>query len=256
MTDESIKKEGYVENPEYDYTNEVQYRRNIDMFFKTRREVLYPPTRKMYEYIRDFCIDHVRNHPQYPKYNWKPKIIDVACGGGFGSYILSQEADFVWGIDKGVDNIAWCKSVFEKHKNGIYYSSQLTFEVIDVLNEPRELQKFDIVACIELIEHVDDYEGLLRFLKRFDKTGKHGEELLPPDATIYFISSPNRNHPKIGKEKPKNKLHVREWTPEELYAILTKHFKQVTLMNELGELKDLDMTDQVQFYMCAVPIHE
>ena len=252
--DESIKVEDYQENPEVDYAQGGQYRRNTDMFFKTKRDVLYPTTRQIYEYIRNSCIDIVKNHPQYPKFNWKPKIIDVGCGGGFGSYILSHEADFVWGIDIDEISIKWAKKVFEKHKNNIYYSSQLTFDVIDITNEPRELMKFDIVACVEVIEHISDYNKTLAFLKRLCKTNKKGVYLEPPDATIVYISTPNRNHPKIRESRPKNKYHVREWTPAELYEILTKHFKYVTVMNPKGEQRDLDMKEEVMLFKCEVPI--
>ena len=253
MVDESIKAETYTEHPEYDYTKESQCRRNIDMFHKCGR-VLYPPTRKMYEYIKNYCIDFVKNHPQYPKFNWKPKICDVGCGSGFGANILSQEADFVWGIDISEKDIQWCKEAFERHKNNIYYSSQLTFDVVDIKDEPRELMAFDIVACIEVIEHIADYNKTLSFLKNLCKKDKKGNYLEPPNSTKVFISSPNRNHPKIGKDHPKNKRHVREWTPEELYSVLTKHFKYVLLMDENGEPKELDMKNQVVFFKCETPI--
>ena len=253
--DPTIKSETYKENPELNYKELSQYRRNFEMYEKSGR-ILYTPTKFMYEYIRDFCIDKVKNHPQYPKYNWKPKIIDVGCGGGFGSYILSHEADFVWGIDIDDSNIRWCNAVFAKHKNGIYYSSQLDFETIDITTEKRELMKFDIVVCIEVIEHVEDYQSALNFLKSLCKVGKNGEELAHPDASIVYISSPNRNFPRIGQERPRNIHHVREWTAGELYEILVKNFKHVTLMDFKGNLQELDTKTSVLLFKCEVPIYE
>lgn len=253
MADQSIKQEGYIENPECDYTGHVQYMKNIDMFNKCGK-ILYPVTKEIYKTIRNFCIDHVKNHPQYPKFNWKPKIVDVGCGGGFGSYILSHEADFVWGIDKSESSIKWAKEVYERHKNGIYYSPQLTFEVIDIKDEPRELMQFDIVACVEVIEHIDDYEATLNFLKRLVKKDKQNVTVEPPNSTKIFISSPNRNCKNVRDTQPANKQHVREWTPGELYEVLTKHFKYVVLMNVAGEPVDLDMKDPIMLFKCEVPI--
>ena len=253
--DPTITKEGYQENPELNYSELSQYKRNLKMFEKSGKRVLYPPTKKMYQYIRDVCIDKVKNHPQYPKYNWKPKIVDVGCGGGFGTYILSHEADFVWGIDIDESNIRWCNVVFAKNKNGIYYSSQIAFDVMDITDEPRELMQFDIIACIEVIEHVYDYQKALDFLKRLCKTGKNNAELSHPDATLVYISSPNRNFPRIGKEKPKNIHHVREWTAAELYKILTENFRHVTLMDYKGNLQDLDTKTSVLLFKCEVPIY-
>lgn len=250
--EETINNPNYQTHPELDYSKENQYQRNLDLFRHTGR-ILHPDTRDIYEYIRNFCIDFVKNHPQFPKFNWKPKIVDVGCGGGFGTYILSHEADFVWGIDVSENSIAWAKEVYEKNKNNIYYSSQISFDVIDIKNEPRELMKFDIVACVEVIEHIEDYEKTLAFLKRFFKTDKRGVCLEPPNSTFAFISSPNRNSDKIQKDTPLSKRHIREWTPEELYNILTKHFKYVSLTNQKGEPREFDMVDPMMLFKCETP---
>ena len=247
-----INNQNYQEHPELDYSKENQYLRNLELFRHTGK-ILHPDSREIYEYVRNFCIDFVKNHPQYPKFNWKPKICDVGCGGGFGSYILSHEADFVWGIDISESSIKWAKEVYEKNKNNIYYSSQLTFDVIDIKNEPRELMKFDIVVCVETIEHIEDYEKTLAFCKRLCKTDKQGKQLEPPNSTFIFISSPNRNNPKIKDDSPLSKRHIREWTPGELYAILIKHFKYVTLMNQKGEPQELNMVDPMMLFKCETP---
>ena len=254
MSDQSIINPDYQENPELDYSNCSQYKRNIDMFLKTKRAVLQPSTRHIYEYVRNFCIDFVKSHPQYPKFIWKPKIADIGCGGGFGSNILSQEADFVWGIDADKESIQWANLVFKRNKNNIYYSPQISFENIDILNEPREIMAFDIVVCVEVIEHLNEYSKLLDFLKRLCKKNKDGSYLEPPNGTIIFISTPNRNNSKIGQAKPKSKRHVREWKPDELYAVLTKHFKYITLLNMDGEPQELSMTDSDMLFKCECPI--
>ncbi len=257
MTDQSIKLENYKENPELEYSNCEQYRRNLDMFIKTKRAVLQPSTRNIYEYVKNSCIDKIRSHPQFMqgKFVWRPKIVDVGCGGGFGSNIMSQEADFVWGIDVDEPSIKWAKLVFEKHKNGIYYTPQITFDVVNFMDESRELMSFDIVVCVEVIEHVNEYEKLLAFLKKLCKKNKAGHYIEPEsDGTVLYISTPNRNSSKIGQEHPHSNRHVREWAPAELYEVLTKHFKFVTLMNSQGELRDLDMAEADMLFKCELPL--
>jgi 2-polyprenyl-3-methyl-5-hydroxy-6-metoxy-1,4-benzoquinol methylase len=253
MPDPTIKKEDYQENEPFDYSHGNQWLKDVEMFRKCGK-ILYPPTRNMYEFVKNYCIDFVRNHPQYPDFVWKPKIADVCCGGGFGSNVLSQEADFVWGIDVDQESIKFAKEVFTRQKNGVYWSPQVAFEVIDINNEPREIMAFDIVVCIEGIEHFENYQNLLNFLKKLCKKDKKGNSYEPPDSTKIFISSPNRNYPHLGQDKPKNKRHVREWTAGELYEILTKNFKYVTLMNEKGELRDLDMKEAVMFFKVEYPL--
>ena len=251
--DESIKQEGYTERPELDYSQYGQYISNLHLYEK-RGSCLHPNTKAIYNTIKDYCRDFVVNHPQYPKFKWKPKIIDVCCGGGFGANILSQEGEFVWGIDKDERSIKFAQDVFTRHRNNIYFTPELEFEVIDVNTEDREIQAFDIVTCVNSIEHLANYENLIRFLKARCKKDKKGNYLEPPEATKVFISTNNRNNYKTGKLEPKIPKHVREWTPDELYAILTSHFKYVTLMDIFGEPKELDMVDSLMLFKCETPI--
>ena len=245
--------ENYKENGEMDYTKYNQWWKNVESF-RDSGHFIHPVNRKIYEFIRTWCRDYVVNHPQYPKFKWKPKIIDVGCGSGLGTNILSQEGEFVWGIDVNPQSIAFAQEVFTRYRNNIYFTPELQYEVIDVKTEDREIQAFDVVACIELIEHIDDYEKVLEFLKKRCKKSKGGQYLEPHDATVVFISTPNRNNGKAGTETPVIKKHVREWTPAELYEILTKHFKYVTIMNEEGELRELNMTDDTMLFKCETPV--
>lgn len=244
--------EDYKENEPMDYAKENQWLRNVDMFRKCGL-ILYPSTRNIYEFIKNYCRDFVVNHPQYPKFVWKPKICDVGCGGGFGSNVLSQEADFVWGIDISESSIRWAKEVFTRNKNNIYYTPQLTFDLFDPTTDPREVMAFDIVVCVETIEHIDDYQKLLDFIKKLCKKDKKGIYCEPPESTKIFISTPNRNNKNIGDDHPKSKRHIREWMPGELYEILTNNFKYVTLMDDRGELKDLNMEEAVMMFKVETP---
>ena len=257
MADESILEEGYTEHDERHYEDENQWLRNVDMYRRTKTEVLYPSTRKMYEYIRDSVIDVVKNHPQYPKFIWKPKIIDVGCGSGIGTNILSQEADFAWGIDVSKPSVKFAQLMFTRHKNNIYYNPQLTFDVLDVKTDTREIMAFDIVVCIEVIEHLQDYNLLLNFIKKICKKDKEGKYLEPPNSTIIYISTPNRNQlASNGKsqKKPWNKRHVREWAPDEIYNLLTKHFKYVLLRSQDGVPQELNTLEPHLLLQCEVPL--
>lgn len=250
----------YKENPEQDDKDQILA--NLAQFIYTHRDkehpkgrkkglLLYYPQRNMYTFIKNYCMKKAMSHPQYPKYIWKPKIVDVGCGSGVGSNILSQEADFVWGIDKNEFSIEFANEAFTREKNGEYYSSQLSFDIIDIMNDNRQFMTFDIVVAIEVIEHIWDVHGFLTNLKRFTKLDKKGRPANP--ATEFFISTPNRNSPKIRKDRPENVFHVREWTSQEFKALLLKHFGQVELMNDRGISVADDAIDQVIFAKCSLP---
>lgn len=145
-----------------------------------------------------------------------------------GSNIVSQEADFVWGIDKNAKSIAFAKQCFERVKNGIYYSSEVKFDEFDILHDTRETMKFDVVVAIEIIEHISDYKKFLEtIVNKFDAKN-------PNTPTTYFISTPNRNNAHIGKEKPSNPYHTREWTSEEYWDVLSEYFGEIQFRNSKG----------------------
>jgi len=221
----------YTENPEMG--DKPQWEANIVQFAKSG-QLLWKQTRTMYEFIKNYMIRRVMEHPQYPKFVWKPTIVDVGCGCGAGANILSQEADFVWGIDKNEKSIQFAQEAFTRHKNGIYYSSQLSFDQLDILKDTRQFMMFDIVVAIEIIEHINDYNTFLKQIVKFAKQRK-GTYNVASGATEFFISTPNRNNKHISDVRPKNKYHCREWTQEELMSVLSKYFEKIEIFNSLGQ---------------------
>ncbi|HEC64685.1 MAG TPA: class I SAM-dependent methyltransferase [bacterium] len=242
LSDGGISDPNYKENPEMD--DKPQWEANIVQFAKTEI-LLWKPTKSMYTYVKDYMLSKVMEHPQYPKFIWKPKVVDVGSGIGVGANILSQEADFVWGIDKNEASVKFAQQAFSRIKNNIYYSSQVTFDHLDILKDTREFLKFDVVVAIEIIEHISNHQLLLEtIIKKFDK-GKEGYE-----ATEYFISTPNRNNRHIRKDHPHNLYHVKEFTSQEFIAVLSKYFKNIELMNAEG-VPVGDKTDHTPIIACC-----
>ena len=249
----------YQENPEMDDKNQIlanlaQFIYSHDPAKKRKGKLLWYPQRNMYTFIKNYCMTKIMSHPQYPKYIWKPKIVDVGCGSGTGANILSLEADMVWGIDKNEWSIEFAREAFTREKNNYYYSTQLTFDPIDILTENRELMKFEVVVAIEVIEHIYDTELFLKqLIKHFTKRNKKGDCNIA-DPTEFFISSPNRAFAKLRKDKPANLYHVREWNAEELTAYLKTFFQNVVIMNQKGESVAEDTSaDEVVLFKCSLP---
>ena len=161
-------------------------------------------------------------------------VLDAGCGLGIGTHIMAREALGVWGVDINAETIKVAQLLYE--------GPRLKFETLDLLAEPpRPVATFDVVACIEVIEHLKDYEKLLINLKRFHD---------PKRRTVFFIATPNRNSEKLGQDKPNNEYHVKEWTAGEFYEILIKHFGAVVLYSgekvdtfSQGETVDGNTTD-------------
>lgn len=194
-------------------------------------------------------------HPQYPKYIWKPDIVDIGCGSGVGANVMSQEANFVWGIDKNGFSIEFAQECFTRNKNGIYYSSQLTFDQVDIMTDNRDFMKFDVVVAIEVIEHIYDIDTFLRkLIEKFTKRDKKGSANIPHGATEFFFSTPNRAFHKLRKDRPANIYHVREHTSFEFAKMLRAYYEKVEILNQKGQPvpEDTDK-DEVILARCSLP---
>jgi len=247
----------YTENPPQDDKDQILA--NLAQFIYTHNpakgskgKLLWYPTRNMYNFIKNQCIKKVQSHAQFDKQIWKPMIVDVGCGSGVGSNILSQEAQFVWGIDKNEWSIEFAKEAFTREKNGIYYSSQVTFDIFDIMEDSRQVMPFDMVVAIEVIEHIYDTDKFLKALHRFGKKDKRGNYHVNP-PTEFYISTPNRNSKKIQKDKPANLFHVREWSSQEYKILLQKYFEQVELFDNTGKPVADDCVDDIVLAKCVYP---
>ena len=164
-------------------------------------------------------------------------VVDVGCGIGIGTNVLGREAIGSFGIDINEESVNFARQMFGNQK--------IKFEVADITKPvPRPIGSFDVVVAIELIEHIADFEAVLKGLKRFYDEKRR---------TLFFISSPNRNSDKIADDKPKNEYHVREWTAGEFYSVLTKHFRAVVLYS--GErVSDFNQKETVDGNTKGTPI--
>jgi len=244
----------YKCNPMQDEIDLVQ--RNYVQFEKTGKW-LWGATRDMYTFIRDSFRDIVVAHPQYPKFVWKPTVCDVGCGSGCGTNVLSQEADFTWGIDKCEKSVKFATELFARQKNNIYYTPEIRFDVIDVTDPPPNIDmKFDVITCLEVFEHLEDHDALLELLKHMCHPAvmgrKSGLEALP--ATYVWISTPNRQNKNISNVRPKNKYHVKELTQEEFESVLKGHFKEVSFFNSKGDPVGDNNTHTPLLALCRQPL--
>ena len=136
------------------------------------------------------------------------KVLDVGFGLGYGINTLSIKASKIWGIEVDAKAYDYCQNTLvgrnpKLQKLLIYDGYHIDF--------PDEY--FDIVTCVDVIEHVEDYEKLIIEMLRVCRMG-------------VFISTPNRRPEYTNKDgTSKNYWHLREWNFEEFNKIIEKFGK-------------------------------
>lgn len=162
--------------------------------------------------------DHIARYKFASQYVVNKKVLDVACGTGYGSkYLLSQGAKEVVGVDISDEAIKYAR----QH----YTDDKLIFLKADATNLSFPESFFDVVVSFETIEHLENYQKYLSEINRILKTDG-----------ILLISSPNRlvtspDYPKR-KKSPDNPFHFVEFTETELIDLLKNNFKEIKVLGQ------------------------
>jgi 2-polyprenyl-3-methyl-5-hydroxy-6-metoxy-1,4-benzoquinol methylase len=134
------------------------------------------------------------------------RVIDMACGEGYGADLLARSAASVVGVEAN-------PRAFE-HARLRYGRPNLRFErgMAERYAEP-----CDAIVFLQTIEHVQDPDAVL----------EHFKTMLAPGGTVY-VSTPNvlTLAPK-GAERSGNPWHLREYRPEDFRALCAAHFGAV-----------------------------
>mgnify|MGYP001609226037 FL=1 len=143
-------------------------------------------------------------------------VLDLACGEGYGSFLLAGSARKVVGVDISEETIE--RASFKYKKNNLEFI-QGSMTSIPVAGE----KIFDIIVCFEAVEHIKEHEQLLKEVKRLLK-----------DEGIFIISTPNTY---IYSQKPGynvflNPFHLKEVSYGEFKELLENNFKEVFIYGQ------------------------
>ena len=139
------------------------------------------------------------------------RVIDMACGEGYGSEVLSRSAASVLGVDANPEA--------HEHARLRYERQNLSFErgMVETHGEPGA---FDVVVFLQTIEHVQDPVAVL----------EHFRSLLTPGGVAY-VSTPNvLTLAPAGAQRSDNPWHIKEYRAAEFEELCRAVFDGVELL--------------------------
>lgn len=130
-------------------------------------------------------------------------VLDIACGEGYGSFLLAGRARSVVGVDVSREAV--------DHAAASYAAENLRYIEGDAAAIPLPDASVDMAVSFETIEHHDRHEAMLAELRRVLRPGG-----------LLLLSSPERavNEDAHGR----NPYHVKELYRHELEALIRRHF--------------------------------
>jgi 2-polyprenyl-3-methyl-5-hydroxy-6-metoxy-1,4-benzoquinol methylase len=136
------------------------------------------------------------------------QVLDVPCGSGYGREVLLSQRIAYRGIDRDPATVEYAQYVYG------YDGAQ--FEVGDLTALNAGQQRYDVIACIEGIEHINRDQQLVALAALYKGLKPGG---------VLVISSPEASEPSSGRN-PQNPFHECELTRDEFIQLLEQNFRR------------------------------
>ena len=165
-------------------------------------------------------LEHLARY-QFSSYYLKGRVLDIACGSGYGSHMLAKltkkRIDGLVGVDSDPETVAYATKR--------YHHQKVEYRVGDACDPllPEKLGRFDTIVSFETLEHVPDEEQFMKNLY----------EMLNPGGTL-VISTPCGQ----GRGKPCGQpFHIHQLTPDEFDQLFSqyaevRHYRQIGVLIE------------------------
>ncbi len=137
-------------------------------------------------------------------------VLEVGCGTGYGSNLLTQFAKSVNATELDVSLLTRARERFTR--------ANLSYSDVP------EKAGYDVVVCLEVIEHMSKDYGY-KLLDHIDKYLKN--------KGIAFISTPRKIDNASDNRK---KYHLHEYNHDEFRAMLEEKFDKVLLFSQNDEI--------------------
>lgn len=154
--------------------------------------------------VREIWYEHWHRYAFALEFVAGKRVLDLACGEGYGSHLLASRAGQVTGIDLSEAAIA--------HALETYQHPALDYQQGDATAIPLADDSIDVVVSFETLEHLSPQDQMLAEFRR----------VLRPDGLLIISTPDKRVYSQDGEVD--NPYHVKELYREEFEALLQRHF--------------------------------
>lgn len=145
------------------------------------------------------------------------RVLDVACGDGYGSRILARDAERVFGLDNDPDefNLAVRSGSLKR----------VEFHLGDARRLPFPEDYFDVAVSMETIEHFREQEEFLREIKRVVK----------PEGVVVISTPDHDTNMKMGvyHSRRVGHGHPGEMTFSQFFYLMNRYFRDVEFYGQM-----------------------
>jgi SAM-dependent methyltransferase len=166
------------------------------------------------ECVREMRYEHWHRYAFAAGLARGKRVLDAACGEGYGSALLARHGAEVVGVDVSAEAIAHARARYGESPQLRFVHADCT--ALDDFDGPG----FDLIASFETLEHLQAQDRMLAGFAR----------LLEQDGLL-LVSSPDRATYSDARGYS-NEFHVRELYRHELEALLSRHFPAFRLFGQ------------------------
>lgn len=165
------------------------------------------------ELVREIWYEHWHRYVFALPWVDGRRVLDCACGEGYGAALLAGRAHAVTGLDLSPEAVAHARKRYGEQPG-------LAFVEGSCSDLPFDDDAFDVVVSFETLEHIEGQAAMLDEFRR----------VLTPEGVL-LISSPDRKtySDDSGFE---NEFHVRELYRDELIELVSARFPAWTLYGQ------------------------
>lgn len=158
--------------------------------------------------------EHYHRYVWASRFSTSARVLDLACGEGFGPALLASCAREVVGVDIDLPTVAHAQSHYPRDNLRFLVGSMTDSQLL------AGEAGFDVITCFEALEHVGEQDQLIAVVRRLLAPG--GLFLTStPDVAVYTHEHGNCNP-----------YHVRELTEAQFRALLASAFTHVAILRQ------------------------